>query len=438
MIGKKVFILSLGCAKNQVDSENLAGYLKRAGFYLVDNIEEAQIAIVNTCGFIRPAVEESIDAILDLEELKSSSSLEKIGVVGCLLNRYGEDLKKELPMVDFWAEAEEWQALLAAMGCSGNYAPLQEVLPGKSTWSRYLKISEGCSNKCSYCMIPSIRGPLRSVPMNEVLEKAAFLAEQGAREICLVGQDLTAYGMDWNGKPQLLKLIEALDSKFSSSKMWFRLLYLHPARVTKEIISAVVSSRVFLNYLDMPLQHVDPEILAKMNRGGFSEKDLRRPFEIARELDEGFALRTTFMTGFPGETEKHHSKVLDFIEKIQLDRVGVFPFSEEEGTQAALMLDQIPIDVRERRASEILELQSEISYRRQQKFVGRALEVLVEEVDDDDNQRGWGRTYRDAPEVDGLIEVSSRQKLSPGCFVNVRVIEAYEHDMVGEVVDSED
>jgi len=438
MMGKKVFILSLGCAKNQVDSENLAGYLKEAGFSLVGNIEDAQIAIVNTCGFIRPAVEESIDAILDLEELKSASSLEKIGVVGCLLNRYGEDLKNELPMVDFWAEAEDWQTLLAAMGCSGNYTSLQEVLPGKSTWSRYLKISEGCNNKCSYCMIPFIRGSLRSVPINEVLEKAAFLVEQGAREICLVGQDLTAYGMDWDGKSQLLKLIEALDSEFSNSKIWFRLLYLHPARVTKEIISAVASSKIFLNYLDMPLQHVDPEILARMNRGGFSEKDLRRPFEIARELDEDFALRTTFMAGFPGETEKHHSKVLDFIEEIQLDRVGVFSFSEEEGTQAALMPDQVPIDVRERRATEILELQLEISYRRQQKFVGKTLEVLVEEVSEGGNLRGWGRTYRDAPEVDGLVELSSRQKLTPGHFVKVRVIEAYEHDMVGEVVESEE
>ncbi|MCD6183470.1 MAG: 30S ribosomal protein S12 methylthiotransferase RimO, partial [Thermovirga sp.] len=372
MTEKKVFILSLGCAKNQVDSETLAGLLKGAGFSLVEKMEDAQIAIVNTCGFIQPAVEESIDAILDLEELKRAYSLEKIGVVGCLLNRYGEELKKELPMVDFWAEAGQWEALLADMGSSAEEA-FQEVLPGHSVWSRYLKISEGCSNNCSYCMIPSIRGPLRSFAVNEILSRAEFLVEQGAREICLVGQDLTAYGMDWDGKSHLLRLIEVLNDKFSGSKIWFRLLYLHPARVDRDIISAVVSSDVFLNYLDMPLQHVDPEILAKMNRGAFSEKDLRMPFEVARELDPDFTLRTTFMAGFPGETEKHHSKVLDFIEEIQLDRVGVFTFYEEEGTKAALMPEQVPVSVRERRASEILELQSEISYRRQQRFVGKTL-----------------------------------------------------------------
>ena len=437
MAEKKVFILSLGCAKNQVDSENLAGLLKGAGFSIVEKIEDAQIGIVNTCGFIQPAVEESINAILDLEELKRSYSLEKIGVVGCLLNRYGEELKEELPMVDFWAEAGQWEALLADMGSPAGEA-FQEVLPGHSRWSRYLKICEGCSNNCSYCMIPSIRGPLRSFPVNEILSRAEFLVGQGAREICLVGQDLTAYGMDWDGKSHLMRLIKVLNDKFSGSKIWFRLLYLHPARVTRDVISAVVSSDVFLNYLDMPLQHVDLEILVKMNRGGFSEKDLRMPFEVARELDPDFTLRTTFMSGFPGETEKHHSKVLDFIEEIQLDRVGVFTFYEEEGAKAALMPEQVPVSVRERRASEILELQSEISYRRQQRFVGKTLEALVEDKVEEDGKKAWGRTYRDAPEVDGLVEITSDKNLQPGDFVKIKIKEVYEHDMAGEVVECED
>jgi len=432
----KIFLLTLGCAKNQVDSERLAGMLEASGFELVDDVKQAETALVNTCGFILPAVEESLDAILDLEHLKKSGDLEKIGVIGCLVNRYGDALKRELPSVDFWAGADEAEKVVEALGGTPR-GVRGALLPGDSPWSRYLKIAEGCDNRCSYCTIPAIRGALRSRTEKDILDDACRLADSGAREICLVGQDLTAWGMDRFGESALTELLQRLEEALEGHDLWIRLLYLHPARVTKKLVETIAKSPVILNYLDVPVQHVDKDILEAMNRGRFSEKEIRQPFEWARSADADFALRTTIITGFPGERESQFLKLVDFLEDLELDRVGVFPYSEEEGTAAALLSPSIPQDVRQRRAEEILEVQEEISWKRQRRFVGRRLRVLVEGTGDDGEDSAWGRSFRDAPEVDGIVEIKKGFDCTPGKFAEVEITESYEHDLEGVFVRNE-
>jgi ribosomal protein S12 methylthiotransferase len=427
----KVFLLTLGCAKNQVDSERLAGMLEAAGIELVEDVQQAEIGLVNTCGFIVPAAEESLDAVFDLEHLKKSGNLEKIGVIGCLVNRYGEALKREFPSVDFWAGADEAEKVVQSLGGKPRDAG-NALLPGYSSWSRYLKIAEGCNNRCSYCTIPSIRGKLKSRSEGDILEDALRLADSGAREICLVAQDLTAWGMDRYGKPALTELLPRLEEALSGRDVWVRLLYLHPVRVTKRLVEIIAKSPVILNYLDIPVQHVDGRILEAMNRGQVSEGEIRKPFEWARSADDDFALRTTLITGFPGETEQQFLKLADFLEDLELDRVGVFPYSEEEGTAAALLSPSVPEDVRRKRAEEILEVQEEISWKRQRRFVGRRLRVLVEGVDEGSEGAAWGRSFRDAPEVDGIVEIKNGSRCVPGTFVEVDIKESYEHDLEGE------
>ena len=429
----KIYLLTLGCAKNQVDSERLAGMLGCAGHELVEDVRQAEVALVNTCGFIVPAVEESLDAIFDLEYLKKTENIRKIGVIGCLVNRYGRALERELPTVDFWAGADEPEKVIEALGGVPREGR-RALLPGYSPWSRYLKISEGCDNRCSYCTIPLIRGGLKSRSETEILEDARRLAESGAREICLVGQDLTAYGMDKCGKSMLPDLLLRLEEELQGRDLWIRLLYLHPARVTKRLVEIIVSSPVIQNYMDIPIQHVDGEILKAMNRGQVLEQDVKKPFEWARSADADFALRTTLMTGFPGETDKQFLKLIDFLEDFELDRVGVFPYSEEEGTAAALLSPSVPEEKRQERAVELLEVQEGISWKRQRRFIGRRLRVLVEGTGGQSSGAALGRSFRDAPEVDGIVEIKNGKGIKPGTFVEVEITESYEHDLEGKVV----
>ncbi len=428
----KIYCLTLGCAKNRVDSECLAGALAAAGHELVPSAEDAECALVNTCGFIRPAVEESIAAILDLEELKKDKKLQKIGVVGCLVNRYGEDLPSEVPLVDFWARTEDWKFVLEQLKTPGDDARRRGTLPLSSKYSRYLKISEGCGNCCTYCAIPGIRGPLRSLPVEVIVKEAAQLAEEGARELCVVGQDLTVYGTDTDGRPRLIELLDALESSLPHD-LWIRLLYLHPSRVDRALLERVAAGRQVLPYLDIPVQHGDPEILAAMNRG-IAPETLRGIFRTAREINPDFALRTTCMVGFPGEKKRHFDNLKNFVSEVRFDRMGAFTFFPEEGTVAAALEGQVPERTKNRRLGELMRLQEEISFERQRCFIGRELKVLVEKIE---REEGYaeGRSFREAPEVDGVIEIRNiREDLKEGDIITLRVAEAMPHDMTGEEI----
>ena len=428
----KIYCLTLGCAKNRVDSECLAGALAAAGHELVPSAEDAECALVNTCGFIRPAVEESIAAILDLEELKKDKKLQKIGVVGCLVNRYGEDLPSEVPLVDFWARTEDWKFVLEQLKTPGDDARRRGTLPLSSKYSRYLKISEGCGNCCTYCAIPGIRGPLHSLPVEVIVKEAAQLAEEGARELCVVGQDLTVYGTDTDGRPRLIELLDALESSLPHD-LWIRLLYLHPSRVDRALLERVAAGRQVLPYLDIPVQHGDPEILAAMNRG-IAPETLRGIFRTAREINPDFALRTTCMVGFPGEKKRHFDNLKNFVSEVRFDRMGAFTFFPEEGTVAAALEGQVPERTKNRRLGELMRLQEEISFGRQRCFIGRELKVLVEKIE---REEGYaeGRSFREAPEVDGVIEIRNiREDLKEGDIITLRVAEAMPHDMTGEEI----
>jgi len=428
----KIYCLSLGCAKNKVDSECLAGELLRAGHELVPEVEQAEVGIVNTCGFIKPAVKESIDAILDLEQLKLDGKLKKIGVVGCLVNRYDKDLITELPNVDFWARSEDWPSVVRSLGGRPYDGRCRSPLPLENRFSRYLKISEGCDNCCTYCAIPSIRGGLRSLPMDVIVKEAQQLAEEGARELCVVGQDLTAYGMDACGRGQLAELLDALESSLPQN-VWLRLLYLHPQRVTAKLLERVANARQVLPYLDIPVQHGDAEILEAMHRG-MDGGELLSIFRTARSINPDFALRTTCMVGFPGEKKKNFDNLMKFISEARFDRMGAFSFYPEEGTQAAKMAGQVSPAAKSRRLEKLMALQEQISLERQQLFVGKTLAVLIDNVYKTDHY-AEGRSFREAPEVDGLVEVRGiRSDLKAGDIIKVRMTEALPHDMVGEEV----
>lgn len=445
----KIFVLSMGCAKNTADSEHLIALLKAAGHEIEDEALKADVAIINTCGFILDAVKENISAVLDLEELKKQGRIKKLIVLGCLVNRYEKDLRKEFSSVDLFARSEEWEKIINFLGPSrtgsGEFSPnCKTVSPAldKKFWTRYLKVSEGCNTLCSYCAIPSIRGRLRSVPLKSLIDEALMLCAAGAKELCLVGQDLTVYGNDFNdgaGAPpatDLKKLIHELDRELPKGT-WIRLLYLHPNRVNEELIDFLMSHEKVLHYLDIPIQHADPEILKAMNRP-CPEGHMERVFKYIRSLDNLFTLRTTIMTGFPGETRENFERVLDFLGEVEFDRVGVFPYSREEETPAAKLKNRVSKATAEERCSEVLNLQSEIADERSSLFEGRELEVLIESIERQDGDLiAVGRSFRDAPDVDGIVSLSGIEgkKLKPGDFVRAKIEGGIENDLFGKVID---
>ena len=429
---KRLHIVSLGCPKNAADSERLGGVLEAAGFCLVRSPEEAEIVIVNTCGFLQAAVEEGIAVILELEKLKQSGAVQKLAVVGCMLNRYGDELKAEFPTVDYWAKSEDWPELLRQMGRaeSQERGCLRAELSG-TPWTRYLKISEGCNSQCSYCAIPGIRGRLRSRPVAEIIEEAHKLVAEGAKELCLVGQELSIYGQDLFGRPSLPLLLDELEKELPKG-LWLRLFYLHPSLVDAAFLERVANSPLILPWLDIPIQHIDDGILRAMRRPPV-EKHIRELFRKGRELDPDFAFRTTLMVGFPGETRAQFDKLLDFVEEIGFDRLGAFPYSPEDGTPAASFPDQIPEEEKTARYNELMELQQEISLSRQARFVGKTLDVLVDSVDEETGER-IGRCYRDAPEIDGEVAVSSAENVQPGEMICVKIDGSSEYDLSGEMI----
>ena len=438
-------IVSLSCAKYQVDAEMLLFRLKQKRFELVDDPAKADAVIVNTCGFIESAKQESIDEIIELGKLKREGKIKAIIVTGCLAERYQNEITKQLYEVDaavgIGANSKIADIVLDALG--GNKT---ELFPSKlelpleggriqSTppYTAYLKIAEGCDNRCTYCAIPLIRGGFRSREPENVIEEAKQLAEKGVRELNVIAQDTTRYGEDLFGKPYLAKLLKEL-CKIEKLR-WIRVLYCYPERVTDELIDVMANEEKIVKYIDLPLQHCNAEILKSMNRRG-SRESLTALLNKIRDRIPNVVLRTTFISGFPGETEEQFEELCEFAKEIEFDRLGCFPYSQEEDTPAAAFPNQLDGETKQNRADIIMEQQQLIMTRRCEKLVGTTAEVLVEGFDRI-AECWYGRTYADAPEVDGCVFFTTGgKKPSIGSFVNVKITDTMGIDPVGEMIEN--
>ena len=419
-----LYLESLGCDKNRVDSEKLLSELleKYEGSEVTLDPSEADIAIVNTCSFIGPAKEESINTILDLAEYKKSGRLKKLIVAGCLVERYKDEIRKELPEIDEIASVKDYVRRLDSQ--------MKRVESGER-YTRYLKIAEGCDKYCSYCIIPRLRGHFRSIPMDMVLEEARELVEDGAKELILVAQETTLYGTDLYGKKSLHLLLHALSE--IEGLVWIRVLYCYPEEIELPLIEELRDNPKVCHYLDLPIQHSSDRILKAMNRKTRRE-ELKEKIALLRREIPDICLRTTLITGFPGETEEDFQDVLSFITEERFDRLGVFPYSQEEGTPAASMENQIPESVKNKRLSRIMELQQEIAFQKAEEQRGRILKALITGYDEEEG-RVILRSYMDSPEIDSFIFVKGPERVS-GEFVQVKVVDTEGYDLIGEYCES--
>ena len=420
----KLYLESLGCDKNRVDSEKLLSELlgKYEGSEVTLDPSEADIAIVNTCSFIGPAKEESINTILDLAEYKKSGRLKKLIVAGCLVERYKDEIRKELPEIDEIASVKDYVRRLDSQ--------MKRVESGER-YTRYLKIAEGCDKYCSYCIIPRLRGHFRSIPMDMILEEARELVEDGAKELILVAQETTLYGTDLYGKKSLHLLLHALSE--IEGLVWIRVLYCYPEEIELPLIEELRDNPKVCHYLDLPIQHSSDGILKAMNRKTRRE-ELKEKIALLRREIPDICLRTTLITGFPGETEEDFQDVLSFITEERFDRLGVFPYSQEEGTPAASMENQIPESVKNKRLSRIMELQQEIAFQKAEERRGRILKALITGYDEEEG-RVILRSYMDSPEIDSFIFVEGPERVS-GDFVRVKVVDTEGYDLIGEYCES--
>lgn len=420
----KLYLESLGCDKNRVDSEKLLSELlgKYDGAEVTLDPSEADIAIVNTCSFIGPAKEESINTILDLAEYKKSGSLKKLIVAGCLVERYKDEIRKELPEIDEIASVKDYVRRLDSQ--------MKRVESGER-YTRYLKIAEGCDKYCSYCIIPRLRGHFRSIPMDMVLEEARELVKDGAKELILVAQETTLYGTDLYGKKSLHLLLHALSE--IEGLVWIRILYCYPEEIELPLIEELRDNPKVCHYLDLPIQHSSDRILKAMNRKTRRE-ELKEKIALLRREIPDICLRTTLITGFPGETEEDFQDVLSFISEESFDRLGVFPYSQEEGTPAASMENQITESVKNKRLSRIMELQQEIAFQKAEEQRGRILKALITGYDEEEG-RVILRSYMDSPEIDSFIFVEGPERVS-GDFVRVKVVDTEGYDLIGEYCES--
>lgn len=440
----KVLFISLGCDKNLVDTEKMLGQLLEHGHSFTDLEEDADAVVVNSCCFIGDAKEESIQNILDMAELKKSGQIKALIVCGCLAQRYREEIRKEIPEVDevlgTMATDKIVEALEQAVaGNTGCYLGALDTLPladGRRVVTTgghyaYLKIAEGCDKHCTYCIIPKVRGDYRSVPMEQLLAEAEDLAEKGVRELILVAQETTLYGTDLYGKkalPELLKKLEAIPGI-----VWIRILYCYPEEINEELIAAIRDSSKVCHYLDIPIQHASDDVLHRMGRKT-SEEQLRQTIAHLREEIPDIALRTTLISGFPGETQEDFEELYRFVNEMEFERLGVFPYSAEEDTPAATMENQIPEEVKNFRRDELMELQQAIAFEKAENMVGRRLLAMIEgKVAEDDVY--VARTYMDAPGVDGFLFLRTDKQLMTGDFVPVIVTGSNEYDLIGELDD---
>lgn len=438
----KVGMISLGCPKNQVDAEHMLALIDAAGCEIVDYVDGCDVVIVNTCGFIDDAKKEAIENILDMVELKKEGIISKIVVTGCLAQRYKDEIVTEIPEVDAVVGigangdiVKTIEEVMSGVDTIEKYPPRcdlplegQRILTTPQYWA-YLKIGEGCSNRCTYCTIPSIRGNMRSRSMENVIEEAKQLAESGVKELILIAQDTTSYGLDLYGELKLPELLNEL-CKIDSIE-WIRLLYCYPDRITDELIETMKEQDKIVNYIDLPLQHADDKILKAMNRRG-DQAMIRNVIEKLRTEIPDVVIRTTFIVGFPGEGEDEFENLAVFVNEIEFDRLGVFTFSAQEGTPAYDMEDQVEEDVKTRRGEIIMQDQYSIMEEKNSEKIGKTYKVIVEDYDGYSDSY-TGRTYMDAPEIDGIVRFTSDRDLDIGDFVEVEIFDVEDYDLIGEV-----
>lgn len=435
--------ISLGCAKNLIDTEIMLNILKSEGHKIVDSIERADAVIINTCGFINDAKEEAIDTIIETGRLKNEGVIKYILTTGCLVQRYGNELMEELPEIDgalgisnfhdiasLLAEVEAGQRPLKVIPPPQEYIEKGPRMLTTPPGMAYLKISEGCGNHCAYCAIPSIRGSLRSKPLPDIEKEAHLLVKQGVKELVIIAQDTAAYGIDLCGKSQLPQVIKCLDNIEGIS--WLRVMYLHPVHFSQEIIDSLAKADKVIPYLDIPIQHASSRILKNMNRR-YELKDLDQLIHKLRQSIENLVLRTTVMLGFPGETEQDFTTLAEFLTRTEFDWLGAFTFNPEEGTRAAVMEEQIPEELAQERKDKIMQLQNGITRKKNIKRVGKTENILISSQLD--KQLYLGRGYFQAPDVDGLTIVKSSIRLKKGEFAPVELKAVRNYDMVGELVD---
>jgi ribosomal protein S12 methylthiotransferase len=437
-----ICFVTLGCAKNLVDSENMLGLLKAKGFPIVPSPEGADIGIINTCGFIESAVEESVGMILEISEMKRTGKLKKLFVVGCLVQRFGYKLLRELPEVDGWLGTGEIhriaEVIQEADGSSPSFlirkptylADHETPRVPSSSYSVYVKIAEGCSHRCTYCTIPGIRGPFRSRPASSILAEVETMAARGIKEINLIAQDTTWYGRDLREKTCLEDLLEKL--VLIDGIQWIRLLYGHPYGISNRLLDVMEFHQKICPYLDIPLQHVHEGVLRRMGRSS-SRENPRQLMERIRSRKRPVSLRSTLMVGFPGETEKAFRELYEFVSEVEFDHLGVFVYSSEKGTRAARFSDGVDRSAAEERREAIMRLQADISLRKHRSMIGEVLPVLIEGLSEETDLLLKGRTSTMAPDVDDQVLINKGEG-RPGDILPVKIREAYEYDLVGEII----
>ena len=438
----KLLFISLGCDKNLVDSEMMMGLLHDRGYEFTDNEEEADIIVINTCGFINDAKEESINTILEMAKYKENN-LKALIVAGCLVERYKNEILQELPEIDAIVGTTAFDKICDVVDdvlADKKHNELESInkmcrpdvkrIITTGGYYSYLKIAEGCDKHCTYCSIPMIRGAYRSVPMDELVKEAEYLADNGVKELIIVAQEITVYGKDLYGEKKLPELLHRL-CKIPGIQ-WIRLLYCYPEEITDELIETIRTEKKICHYIDMPIQHASDKILKAMGRRT-NNAELRNIISKLRKEIPDICLRTTLITGFPGETEEDHQILLDFIDEMEFDRLGVFTYSPEEDTKAASLDNQVDEEVKLCRKDDIMELPQEISMDKSERLVGKEIEVIIEGKASDEDVY-VGRSYMDAPSVDGYVFINSEEELMSGDFAKVRIVKAMEYDLIGDLI----
>ena len=439
----KVLFVSLGCDKNLVDSEEMIGILRRENFEFTDFEEEADVIIVNSCCFIGDAKEESINTILQMAEYRKNGRCKALIVTGCLAQRYKDEIISEIEEVDAVLGTSSYDQIINAIkeAFDGNkyekFMSLDRLIVEEKDrilttggHFAYLKIAEGCNKRCTYCVIPSVRGNYRSVPMEELVDTAKKLADKGVKELILVAQETTVYGMDIYGKKMLPELLDKLCEV--DGIVWIRLMYCYPEEITDELIAAIRDHDKVCNYIDMPIQHCNDRLLKLMGRKTNKAQIKEIAGKLRKEIKD-IAIRTTLITGFPSETDEEHEELMDFVDEMEFERLGAFPYSKEEGTPAYSMDGQIPDEIKEKRRDAIMELQQEVAFDNGDKMIGKEILVMIEGKIVDENVY-IGRTYMDAPSVDGNIFIDSYEELITGDFVKVKVTGSKDYDLIGECI----